>query len=413
MQICPRPCNDPSGDKGGGGMHFSTRSIHIGNEKDPQTGAVVPPIHLASTFAPDGDFEEAAYDYSRTGNPTRSALERTIASLELGVGALTFSSGMAAIHAALSLLKSGDHLIAGSDLYGGTYRILHRVLSRYGITVSLLDLTDEQGLLDAITKRTRMIWVENPGNPLLSLVDIERLAILAHEHHCLLAVDNTFATPVATQPLQLGADIVMHSATKFLGGHSDLLGGALVVSDPELLSELAYLQNAVGAVLSPFDCFLCQRGIKTLDVRFRAQCRTALSLAKALEAHPAVKRVYYPGLSSHRQKPLAERQLSGLYGAMISFELEAGYLAAKRLVASTRLFQRAVSLGAVESLIEQPASMSHASYDAEDRRKAGIEDGLIRLSVGLEHPEDLWQDLSSAISMSQLANRPAPRLQAP
>ena len=378
-------------------MHLSTRSIHIGNEKDPQTGAVVPPIHIASTFAPDGEFESAAYDYSRTGNPTRAGLERTIASLEDGVGALAFSSGMAAIHAALSLLKARDHLIAGTDLYGGTYRILHKVLSRFDIGVTLVDLNDAAALQAAMTTRTRMIWVENPGNPLLSLVDIKALAGLAHRYDCLLAVDNTFATPVATQPLNLGADIVMHSATKFLGGHSDLLGGALIVRDPALLSELAYLQNAIGAVLSPFDCFLCQRGIKTLDVRFRAQVQSALRLAKALEAHPSIKRVYYPGLASHPQHELAKRQLNNLFGAMISFELEAGFEAAKVFVASTKLFQRAVSLGAVESLIEQPASMSHASYDAAARHKAGIDDGLIRLSVGLEHPEDLWQDLCEAL----------------
>jgi cystathionine gamma-lyase len=245
-----------------------------------------------------------------------------------------------------------------------------------------------------------MIWAENPGNPLLSLVDIPALAAIAHRHQALLGIDNTFATPVATQPLKLGADIVMHSATKYLGGHSDLLGGAIVVKDRALLKELYFIQNATGGVMAPLDCYLCARGIKTLEVRFREQCKSALWIAQFLENHPAVKKVYYPGLASHPQHELAQKQLRGLHGAVVSFELNADFQAAKRFVSSTRFFQRAVSMGAVESLIEQPASMSHASYDKDDRLKAGIEDGLIRLSVGLEHPKDLIEDLQGAFAQA-------------
>lgn len=377
-------------------MHLSTRSIHIGNEKDPLTGAVIPPLYLSSTFAPPGEFSEALFDYSRSGNPTRAGLETTLAALEEGVGALAYSSGMAAIHGALMLLKSGDHVIAGTDIYGGTYRILHKILNRVGIETSLVPFDDLDAIEDAIRPTTRMIWAENPGNPLLSLVDIAALADIAHRHGALLAVDNTFATPVATQPLKLGADIVMHSATKFLGGHSDLLGGALVVRDKALLKELYFIQNATGGVMAPLDCYLCARGIKTLEVRFREQCKSALWIAQFLENHPAVKKVFYPGLPSHSQYEIAQKQLRGLYGAVVSFELKADFLAAKRFVSSTQLFQRAVSVGAVESLIEQPASMSHASYDKADRIKAGIDDGLIRLSIGLEHVQDLIEDLQGA-----------------
>jgi len=377
-------------------MHLSTRSIHIGNEKDPLTGAVIPPLYLAATFAPPGEFSEAAFDYSRSGNPTRAGLETTLAALEEGVGALAYSSGMAAIHGALMLLKSGDHVIAGTDIYGGTYRILHKILNRVGIETTLVPFDDLEAVEAAIRPTTRMIWAENPGNPLLSLVDIEALAQIAHRHDALLAVDNTFASPVPTRPLKLGAVIVMHSATKFLGGHSDLLGGALVVRDRALLKELYFIQNATGGVMAPLDCYLCARGIKTLEVRFREQCKSALWIAQFLENHPAVKKVFYPGLPSHPQYEIAQKQLRGLYGAVVSFELKADFLATKRFISATQLFQRAVSVGAVESLIEQPASMSHASYDKADRVKAGIDDGLIRLSIGLEHVQDLIEDLQGA-----------------
>ncbi|HYX31683.1 MAG TPA: PLP-dependent aspartate aminotransferase family protein [Oligoflexus sp.] len=389
-------------------MHLSTRSIHIGNEKDPLTGAVIPPLYLSSTFAPPGEFSEALYDYSRSGNPTRGGLETTIAALEEGVGALAYGSGMAAIHGALMLLKSGDHVVAGTDIYGGTYRILHKILNRVGIETTLVPLDDLEQVAAAIRPTTRMIWAENPGNPLLSLVDLATLADIAHQHGALLAVDNTFATPVATQPLKLGADIVMHSATKYLGGHSDLLGGALVVRDKALLKELYFIQNATGGVMAPLDCYLCARGIKTLEVRFREQCKSALWIAQFLENHPSVKKVYYPGLPSHPQHELAQKQLRGLYGGVVSFELKSDFQAAKRFVSSTQLFQRAVSMGAVESLIEQPASMSHASYDKADRLKAGIDDGLIRLSIGLEHVQDLIEDLQGAFQLTLEQDECAP-----
>ncbi|MCX6130270.1 MAG: aminotransferase class I/II-fold pyridoxal phosphate-dependent enzyme, partial [Proteobacteria bacterium] len=293
-------------------MHFSTHAIHTGHTREPITGAVIPPLFLSSTFAPTGEFSEATFDYSRSGNPTRTALETNLAALEEGLGALAYASGMAAIHGALMLLKTGDHVIAGTDIYGGTYRILHKILNRVGIETTLVPLNDLAQVKAACRPSTRLIWAENPGNPLLSVVDLKALADLAHAAGALLGVDNTFATPVACKPLTLGADIVMHSLTKFLGGHSDLLGGALIVRDPALLKELYFIQNATGAVMAPLDSYLCSRGIKTLAVRFREQCSSALKIAQFLEHEPAVKQVYYPGLPSHPQHDLAKNQYQGL-----------------------------------------------------------------------------------------------------
>ncbi len=377
-------------------MQFRTRAIHIGNEKCPETGAVVRPLHLSSTFVQPGAGEWGEYDYSRSGNPTRKALETTLASLEGGCGALAFASGMAATHCVVTTLKSGDHLVAGSDIYGGTYRLLHKVTHRAGIGVTLVDSTDPKNVAAAVTSSTKLVWIESPGNPLLSITDIAACAEIAHRHGALLGVDSTFATPVLTRPLELGADIVMHSATKYLGGHSDLVGGALVVRDKSLFDELYFVQNATGAILGPLESFLCSRGIKTLELRVREQCRTAQRLAEWLAEHPRVQRVLYPGLADHPGHDLAKRQMDGAFGAMLSFELRGDFAAAKRFAESTHLFQLAVSLGAVESLIEQPASMSHASYDAADRARFGISDGLIRLSVGLEAFDDLRDDLAAA-----------------
>jgi cystathionine gamma-lyase len=377
-------------------MRFRTRAIHHGQARDPLTGAVVPPIHVASTFVQDRAGEWREFDYSRSGNPTRRGVEQTLASLEAGHDALAFSSGMAAIHCATMLLGTGDHILAGSDIYGGTYRLLHKVLDRSGIRVTLADSTNETELAAQVTDRTRLIWIESPGNPRLSITDIAACAALAHRHHALLGVDNTFATPALTRPLELGADIVMHSATKYLGGHSDLLGGALVVGDPRLWEQLYFLQNATGAVLGPFEAFLLARGLKTLDLRVRAQSDTAQLLAQWLAADQRVARVFYPGLPDHPGHATATRQMDAAFGGMLSFELRGDYAEAKRVVESTRLFQLAVSLGAVESLIEQPAAMSHASYDPADRARHGIADGLIRLSVGLEDFEDLRADLDQA-----------------
>ena len=378
-------------------LQFRTRAIHVGQDTDPATGAVIPPVHLASTFVQASAGEWGRFDYTRSGNPTRAALEATLANLESGVGALAFSSGMAATHGATMLLKSGDHIVAGADIYGGTYRLLHKICNRAGLTVSLTPTHDLAAVEKAMRPNTKLVWIESPGNPLLSITDIAASAEIAHRHGALLGVDSTFATPVLTRPLELGADIVMHSATKYLGGHSDLLGGALIVRDRALFDQLYFVQNATGAVMAPWECFLCSRGLKTLELRVREQSKTAASLAEFLTGHKHVRQVYYPGLKDHAGHDLARRQMSGGFGAMLSFELKGDIQTAKRLVERTRLFRLAVSLGAVESLIEQAGTMSHASYDAADRQAYGIRDSLVRLSVGLEAVEDLQHDLGQAM----------------
>jgi cystathionine gamma-lyase len=379
-------------------MRFRTRAIHVGNERDPATGAIVPPIHLASTFVQQRAGEWGEFDYSRSGNPTRKNLERTLASLEDGCGALAFSSGMAATHCVTMMLQSGDHILAGSDIYGGTYRLLHKIVQRTGVQVSLAPSHDLTRFAAAIRPNTRLLWIESPGNPLLTITDIAACAEIAQRHQIPLAVDSTFATPVLTRPLQLGADIVMHSATKYLGGHSDVLGGALVVRDPQRYQQLYYIQNATGATLSAFDSFLVSRGLKTLELRVREQSRTAARLAEFLSGDRRVRRVHYPGLNDHPNHAIAAKQMHGAFGAMLTFEIEGDFARTRKVVQSTRLFQLAVSLGAVESLIEQPASMSHASYDPADRATHGISDSLIRLSVGLEDFEDLRDDLHQALN---------------
>lgn len=378
-------------------MKFRTRAIHVGNEKDPQTGAVVPPIHVASTFVQHHAGEWREFDYSRSGNPTRKNLETTLASLEGGCGALAFASGMAATHCVTMLLSSGDHILAGSDIYGGSFRLFHKVIQRAGISISLAPSTDLAAFEEAIRPNTKLIWIESPGNPLMSISDIAAIAQIARRHNCLLGVDNTFATPVLTRPLELGADIVMHSATKYFGGHSDVLGGALIVKDPQLFQQLYFVQNATGAVMGPFDAFLVARGLKTLELRVREQSRTAQRLAEWLVQDRRVRRVLYPGLADHPGHDIARRQMDGAFGAMLTFEVDGDFAKTKRVVEATRLFQLAVSLGAVESLIEQPASMSHASYDPAARAEHGITDGLIRLSVGLEDFDDLQADLDRAL----------------
>lgn len=380
-------------------MEFRTRAIHVGNEPDPQTGAVVRPLHLATTFVQSGAGEYAEFDYSRSGNPTRKAFETTLASLEGGVAAMAFSSGMAATHCAMMLLESGQHVIAGTDIYGGTYRLLHNVLNRSGVNVTLAPTSSDLGSIErAITPATRMIWIESPGNPLMSITDIKACAAIAQKHGLLLGVDNTFATPVLTRPLELGADIVMHSATKYIGGHSDALGGALVVKDQQLYDRIYYLQNATGGVMGPFESFLCSRGLKTMELRLREQSRTAAKLADWLADDPRIARVCYPGRADHPSHDVAKRQMDGAFGAMLSFEMHGDFAAAKRLVQTTELFRLAVSLGAVESLIEQPASMSHASYHRDHRLAWGISDTLVRLSVGLEAFADLRDDLDRALT---------------
>jgi cystathionine beta-lyase/cystathionine gamma-synthase len=387
---------------------FRTRAIHVGNEIDPATGAVVPPIHLATTFRQPAAGEWGAFDYSRSGNPTRTNLQHTLASLEGGCGALAFATGMAAIHCVTMLLHSGEHVVAGCDLYGGAYRLLHKICNRAGIEVTLVDMTDLAAVDAAIRPSTRLLWAESIGNPRLTIPDLAELARIARARRIRIGVDNTFATPSLIRPLEYGIDIVMHSATKYLGGHSDCLGGTLAVADRSLYDELYFIQNATGAVLDPLSCFLVARGLKTLDLRIREQSSTALRLAHWLQSHGRVKQVLYPGLPSHPQYELAARQFDGGFGAMVTFELDGTSAQTARTCESTRLFHLAVSLGAVESLIEQPATMSHASYDARDRAKFGISDGLIRLSVGLESLEDLRDDLDQAIRASPAEVSPPP-----
>jgi len=379
-------------------MKFRTKAIHIGNQRCQTTGAVVPPIHLASTYVQDIPGEWGEYDYSRSGNPTRDNMETTLAALENGVDALAFSSGMAATHCVTMMLEAGDHVVAGTDIYGGTYRLLHKICNRSGISVSLTDASDPANISQAIQPNTKLIWIESPGNPLMSITDIQACASVANDANVLIGIDNTFATPALTRPLDLGIDIVMHSATKYLGGHSDALGGALVVKCPDLRERLYFIQNATGNCMSPLDSFLISRGMKTLDLRVKAQSESALAIAQYLDSDPRVKRVLYPGLPSFAGHDIAARQMVGGFGAMLSFELHGDYQLAKQVAGSTRLFQLAVSLGAVESLIEQPASMSHASYDREDRIAHGISDELIRLSVGLEDTDDLIADLDQALN---------------
>lgn len=381
-------------------MKFQTKAIHVGSEPDPASGAVVTPIHMATTFIQPGAGTWGTFDYARSGSPTRTAVEKTIACLEAAAGALAFSSGMAATHCATMLLRSGDHIVAGSDIYGGTYRLLHKICDRSGITVSLANSCDLAALKSAIQPNTKMIWIESIGNPLMSIPDIAAIADLAHQHGALLGVDSTFTSPAILRPIEFGADIVMHSATKYLGGHSDVLAGVLASRTEELHKQLYFVQNATGAVLAPIDSFLLQRGIKTLALRMREQSKSALEIANWLENHPAVTRVLYPGLKSHPQHELATRLMGNQFGAMVSFEVRGDFSQTKKVCESTELFGLAVSLGAVESLIEQPASMSHASYDPAARAKFGIVDSLIRISVGLEDVDDLKADLDQAIKIA-------------
>ncbi len=377
-------------------MKFRTRAIHVGSEPDV-TGAVVPPIYLATTYIQAVAGEWGEFDYSRSGSPSRARVEKVLADLEGAAGALAFASGMAATHCAMMLLESGSHVVAGSDIYGGTYRLLHKICSRNNIEVSLVPAQDASAIAAAIRPNTRMVWIESIGNPMLTIPDIPEIAAITRPAGILLGVDSTFVPPCILRPLELGADLVMHSATKALGGHSDCLAGVLASKDIELHRRLYYTQNATGAVLGGLEAFLLQRGIKTLELRVRAQCDSALAIAQWLESHPKVRRVAYPGLASHPHHARAHHYMGDQFGTMISFEIDGDLAETKRICGATQLFGLAVSLGAVESLIEQPATMSHASYDAASRHANGISDSLIRLSVGLEDPDDLIEDLNQAI----------------
>ncbi len=385
---------------------FETRAIHAGQVSDPRNGAVMTPVYFSSTFQQDAPaVPRDGYEYSRTKNPTRTALEWNIASLEGARWGLCFGSGLAATNALLDRLVPGDHVVATNDLYGGTHRIFRQVFERYGIRFDLVDATDPGRVAAAIGERTRYVYLETPTNPLLRLCDIRALAELAHARGALVIVDNTFATPYLQRPLELGADLVLHSMTKYLGGHSDVVAGALVGNDPRLREELAFFQNAVGGQLGPMDAFLVLRGIKTLAVRMDRHCQNALRVAGWLEAQPGVERVIYPGLASHPQHALARQQMGG-FGGMVSFELAGGVAAANAFASSTRVFTLAESLGGVESLVEVPTSMTHAAIPAAERRAAGLADGLVRLSVGIEHVDDLLEDCARGLAAAK-ASAPA------
>jgi cystathionine gamma-lyase len=379
---------------------FTTRAIHEAQEPEPITGAVITPIYQTSTYAQEDVGEHRGFEYSRTDNPTRNVTEQVIASLEGGKHGLAFASGMAAETTITHLLKPGDHVIAGDDLYGGTYRLFSRVFEKYGLQFTYVDPADTEQVAAAVRPETQMVWIESPTNPLLKIVDITAVAEIAHDAKALLVMDNTFASPYFQQPLALGADIVVHSATKFLGGHSDLVMGMVVVNDDELQATLKYHQNAMGGIPGPFDSWLLLRGAKTLGLRMAQHERNARAVACFLEGKPGVRRVIYPGLPSHPQHALAARQMSG-FGGIVTIDLEGGEAAARAFMRATRLFITAESLGGVESLADHPAIMTHASVPNHLREAAGITGGLIRLSVGIEEEADLLADLEAGLAATQ------------
>ncbi len=378
-------------------MHFETIAIHDGQSPDPKTGSVSVPVFQTSTFGRPSLEERNEFFYSRIGNPTRSALESTLALLEHGQHGVTFASGVAAMMAAVQVLKPGDHIVSGLDIYGGSYRIFEQLLRPWGVETSYAANETTESFAECIRPETRLIWIESPSNPLLQLTDIRALADLAREHDIILAVDNTFASPYLQRPLDLGAHIVVHSTTKYLGGHSDVIGGAIVTSDDELHETIRNYQGAAGAVPGPWDCWLVLRGLKTLKIRMEEHQNSALYLARVLEAHPAVSRVIYPGLPSHPQHELAKRQMSG-FGGMVTIALKGGLPAASKLINSLKLFVIADSLGGVESLVASPARMTFGPLSQEERDRRACTDELVRLSVGLENAEDLEQDLLQALA---------------
>lgn len=378
-------------------MKFGTKAIHAGVEPDPSTGAIMTPIYQTSTYVQASPGDHKGYEYSRTHNPTRTALQNSLAALENGAHGLCFASGMAAIDTILKLLKPGDEVISTNDLYGGTYRIFTKVFAHYGIKFHFIPMDNAKEVEKYINSNTKLIWMETPTNPLLNIIDIKAIANLGKKHTVITVVDNTFATPYLQLPLDLGVDIVMHSVTKYLSGHSDVVMGAIILNDKEVAARLAFLQNACGAVPGPQDCFLVLRGIKTLHLRMERHCDNAAKIAQFLSEHPKVDKVYYPGLSSHPNHAVAQRQMKG-FGGMLSFTLKGDKIEdAKRFLERAKLFSLAESLGGVESLCGHPATMTHASIPKEEREKAGLKDSLIRLSVGVEDVEDLIEDLKNAI----------------
>lgn len=377
-------------------MRFATKAIHLGQEPDKSTGAVTVPIFQTSTYAQDDVGKTRGYDYSRTGNPTRAALETVLAGLENGSHGLAFASGMSAIDSVVRLLSAGDHVVVSDDVYGGTYRLFTKVLGRFGLDFSFVDTSDIDALERALKPNTRLVWIESPSNPLLKVTDIRLASNVARSRGILTAVDNTFASPYFQRPLELGCDIVVHSTTKYLGGHSDVIGGAIVANDPEIGERLKFIQNSVGAVPGPFDCWLVLRGLKTLALRMERHNANAHAVAEFLEDHPGVERVIYPGLRSHPQYELARRQMTG-FGGVVSFLPKGGLRSMRAILKATKLFVLAESLGGVESLISNPAAMTHASIPSTSRMRTGIRDDLIRLSVGVEDIDDLIEDLSKSL----------------
>ena len=376
---------------------FATRTIHAGQSPDPSTGAIMPPIYATSTYVQSSPGVHQGYEYSRTQNPTRQAYERCIADLESGAHGFAFASGMAAIGTILELIDSGSHVIAMDDLYGGTRRLFDGVRKRSaGLEFSFVDMTDATALENALQENTRMIWLESPSNPLLKIVDLASIVKFAKKHGLLLVADNTFATPYLQRPLEFGCDIVMHSATKFINGHSDMVGGIAVTGDDALAERLAYLQNSIGAVAGPFDSFLALRGVKTLDIRMQRHCESAANIAAWLEKDPRVKSVLYPGLASHPQHALAKKQMSD-FGGIVTFFIKGDIESARRFLERCEIFALAESLGGVESLVDHPGIMTHASVPLKEREELGISDQLIRLSVGIEALDDLLADLDQAL----------------
>ena len=383
-------------------LHFDTLAIHAGQSPDPTTGAIMTPVYLTSTYVQDGPGVHKGYEYSRTQNPTRHALQDCLAALEGARHGLAFASGLAATDAILHLLDAGDHVLYSDDLYGGSYRLFDKVFRRLGLSFDPVDLSDARNLARALRKETKLVWIESPTNPMLKLVDLAQVAAIARAHGARTVVDNTFATPAFQRPLALGVDVVAHSTTKYLNGHSDVVGGAVLTSDEALFERLKFLQNAVGAVPSPMDSFLVLRGLKTLHVRMQRHAENALALARFLEGHPQVEKVTYPGLPSHPQHALARRQMGG-FGGMLTFVLKGGLGAATAFLEAVRVFACAESLGGVESLIEHPAIMTHASVPAATRQQLGIADGLIRVSAGIEHVADLVADLERGFAAAKEA----------
>ena len=378
-------------------MKFATKVIHAGIEPDPSTGAIMTPIYQTSTYVQAAPGDHKGYEYARTQNPTRSVLEKNLAALENGTDAVCFASGLAAMDAVIKMLKSGDEILSCNDLYGGSYRQIVRVYGKFGITGRFVDMSNPKAFAKQISKKTKLIWIETPTNPMLGIVDIAAICEIAKAKGIMTCVDNTFASPYLQNPLDLGADLVLHSATKYIGGHSDTIHGCVMMKDAELASQLRFLQNASGAVPGPQDCFLILRGIKTLHLRVKAACENAVAIADFLAAHPSVDKVYYPGFKTHPNHKIAKKQMR-MFGAMVSFDLKGGNMTdATTVLTGTHLFSLAESLGGVESLIGHPASMTHASIPRESRLAVGLTDSLIRLSVGVEDVDDLIEDLRQAL----------------